>query len=197
MTATSAGFEERGDTEFLFDFDQYERMDEAGVFDSVFGRVELIEGKVIHMAPASLDHAEVSANAAFVLKNALRELSPTSVLKVLVGATLRIGRYSAPEPDVLVAQAGDGKYAKAEGAALVVEVSISTLANDLSVKSRLYAEAGVPEYWVAEPETRRLTVFRAPRPDGTWAETIVHEGEAAVVSPLFAPQVRIPLSELF
>lgn len=197
MTATNAGFEERGDTEFLFDFDQYERMDEAGVFDEVFGRVELIEGKIIHMAPASLDHGEVTLNVGAALKNATRGLAPPSTLRVFAGSTLKLGRYSAPDPDVLVARAPEGKYAEAEAAVLVVEVSISTVANDLTVKSRLYAKAGVPEYWVAEPETRRLTVFRAPRPDGTWAETIVHEGEAAAVSPLFASQVRIPLSELF
>lgn len=197
MTATSAGFEERGDTEFLFDFDQYERMDQAGVFDDVFGRVELIEGKIIRMAPASLDHGEISANAAFVLKSAIRKLSASTSLKVFVGSTLKLGRYSAPDPDVLVARAPEGKYAEAEAAVLVVEVSISSLGNDLTVKSRLYAKAGVPEYWVAEPEARRLTVFSQPLPDGGWGETAVHEGDAAAVSPLFAPEVRIPLSELF
>ncbi len=197
MTATNAGFEERGDTEFLFDFDQYERMDQAGVFDDVSGHVELIEGKIIHMAPASLDHGEVTLNVGAALKSAIRGLSPPSALKVFAGSTLKLGRYSAPDPDVLVARAPAGKYAEADAAVLVVEVSISSLGNDLTVKSRLYAKSGVPEYWVAEPEARRLTVFSQPRPDGSWGQTAVHEGEAAAVSPLFAPEVRIPLSELF
>ncbi len=197
MTATNAGFEERGDTEFLFDFDQYERMDQAGVFDDVSGHVELIEGKIIHMAPASLDHGEVTINVGAALKNAIRGLLSPSALKVFAGSTLKLGRYSAPDPDVLVARASAGKYAEADAAVLVVEVSISSLGNDLTVKSRLYAKSGVPEYWVAEPEARRLTVFSQPHPDGGWGKTAVHEGEAAAVSPLFAPEVRIPLSELF
>ena len=197
MTATNAGFEERGDTEFLFDFDQYERMDQAGVFDDVFGRVELIEGKIIHMAPASLDHGEVTVNVGAALKNAVRGLPPSLALKVFAGSTLKLGRYSAPDPDVLVARAPEGKYAEAETAVLVVEVSLSSLANDLTVKRCLYAKAGVPEYWVAEPEARRLTVFTQPHPDGSWGASAIHEGETSAVSPQFAPEVRIPLSELF
>ena len=197
MTTTDAGFWERGDSEFLFDFDQFERMDQAGVFSGVQGHVELIEGKIIQMAPASTDHGSANANVVFAIESALRTLSPRPALKVIVNATLQIGRRSAPEPDVFVVRTGgDEKYAQAEQAVLVVEVSISTRGNDLTVKSRLYAEAGVPEYWVVEPESRKLSVFRAPKSDGTWASATVLEGDA-YVSPLFASQIHIPLSELF
>jgi Uma2 family endonuclease len=198
MTATDAGFEERGDSEFLFDFDQFERMDQAGIFSGVQGHVELIEGKIIHMAPASVDHGGVSATIVFAIMTALRGLSPQPALKVITNATLQIGQRSAPEPDVFVMRAGQSeKYAQAEQALLVVEVSISTRGNDLTVKSRLYARAGVPEYWVVEPESRTVNVLREPHPDGTWASTTTLKGEAASVSPLFAPQISIPLPELF
>lgn len=198
MTATNAGFEERGDSEFLFDFDQFERMDQAGVFDGVQGHVELIEGKIIQMAPASTDHGEISGDIFYALKSAAIAAGVEKLHRFIVHATLKIGKRSAPEPDVLVLRAGEGeKYAQAEQAVLVVEVSISTRENDLTVKSRLYARGGVSEYWVVEPETRKLNVFREPRPDGTWASTAILEGDAAAVSPLFAPQISIPLSELF
>ncbi|CAN7607228.1 Uma2 family endonuclease [Caulobacter sp. LjRoot300] len=198
MTATNAGFEERGDSEFLFDFDQFERMDQAGVFDGVQGHVELIEGKIIHMAPASMDHGGVNADVVFAIKTALRALAPQPALRVITNATLQIGRRNAPQPDVFVVRAGEnGKYAQAEQAVLVVEVSISARGNDLTVKSRLYARAGVPEYWVVEPESRKVSVLRDPQPDGTWASTTILEGEGAVVSPPFAPQISIPLTELF
>jgi Uma2 family endonuclease len=45
---------------------------------------------------------------------------------------------------------------------LVVEVSDSSAAFDLSRKAALYAEAGVPEYWVLELGRRRLVVHRQP-----------------------------------
>jgi Uma2 family endonuclease len=198
MTATNSGFEERGDSEFLFDFDQFERMDEAGIFSGVQGHVELIEGKIVHMAPASTDHGEVSGSIHYALKSASIAAGVEKLHRFIVHATLKIGKYSAPEPDVLVIRAGEGeKYAQAEQAVLVVEVSISTRENDLTVKSRLYAEAGVPEYWVVEPESRKVSVLREPRSDGTWASTIVLEGDGATASPLFAPQISIPLTELF
>lgn len=198
MTATNSGFEERGDSEFLFDFDQFERMDEAGIFSGVQGHVELIEGKIVHMAPASTDHGGANTDVVVAIETALRALAPRPALRVITNATLQIGRRSAPQPDVFVMRTGDTrKYAQAEQAVLVVEVSISTRGNDLTVKSRLYARAGVPEYWVVEPESRKVSVLREPRSDGTWASTTVLEGDGATASPLFAPQISIPLTELF
>ncbi len=197
MTATNAGFEERGDSEFLFDFDQFELMDQAGVFNGVERRVELIEGKIIQMAPGSTDHGGVNAKAIFVIMSALRALSPRPALEVMTNATLQIGRRSAPLPDVFVMRAGeDGKYAQADQAVLVIEISVSTVKSDLTVKSRLYARGGIPEYWVVEPKTRKITVHREPRADGTWASLTVLEGDA-YVSPLFSSEIHIPLSELF
>lgn len=198
MTATDAGFEERGDTEFLFDFDQFELMDQIGVFKGVEGHVELIEGKIIQMAPTSADHAGVSNDVAVSLTNKLTTLGLyRSAFRVLTHPTLKIGEHSTPEPDVLVVRPFEGrKYPEPGDVALAAEVSISTRANDLTVKSRLYARGGVPEYWVVEPETRKLTVHREPKPDGTWASVTTLEGDA-YVSPLFSSQIHIPLSELF
>ncbi len=197
MTATDAGFWERGDSEFLFDFDQFERMDQTGLFSEIQGHVELIEGKIIQMAPTSADHAGANADVLFAIMTAMRALSPQPKFRVLTDATLQIGAHSAPQPDVLVVRTGgDEKYVQVEQAMLVVEVSISTRGTDLTVKSRLYAKAGVPEYWVVEPESRKLTVCRDPQPDGTWASVTVLDGDA-YISPLFSSQIHIPLSELF
>ena len=197
MTTMNAGFEERGDSEFLFDFEQFELMDQAGVFSGVQGRIELIEGKIIQMAPASIDHGSANADVVFAIESALRALSPRPALKVIVNATLRIGRNSAPLPDVFVMRKSEGEnYAQAEHSVLVVEISVATRGSDLTVKSRLYAQAGIPEYWVVEPKARKVSIFREPQPDGAWALTTILEGDATV-SPLFAPQISIPLSELF
>ncbi|CAN5314708.1 hypothetical protein BH10PSE4_BH10PSE4_15880 [soil metagenome] len=54
----------------------------------------------------------------------------------------------------------------------------------------------IGEHSAPEPESRRVSVLRDPKPDGTWASTTVLDGDATV-SPLFAPQISIPLSELF
>lgn len=198
MTTIDAGFEERSGSEFLFDFDTFEKIDELGIFERAEGRVELIDGRLLEMSPISGDHGEISGGVFFRLKAAVMALGLEDAFKLIVHATLKIGENSAPEPDVFVARPkGDRKYYESRDAVLVVEVSISTRDNDLKFKSTIYARADVPEFWMVEPEQRRLRVFRDPQSDGSWASTIVLEGEDATVSPLFAPQISIPLSELF
>lgn len=45
---------------------------------------------------------------------------------------------------------------------LLVEVSDSSLGHDLGRKLRLYARTGVPEYWVADVNRRKIIRFHAP-----------------------------------
>ena len=46
---------------------------------------------------------------------------------------------------------------------LLVEISDTTLAFDLGTKSRLYARAGIHEYWVVDVQGQRILVHRNPR----------------------------------
>ena len=180
---------------FLFDFDDYERLDHAGVFADQHGRVELIEGVIVHMAPQGFDHTNVTSDLTVGLGIAVRGLTESG-FKVLTQGTLRIGNHSAPEPDVFVVRRTERKkYYEAADAVLVVEVSISTADADKTVKAPLYARAGVPELWIVEPEQASVTLYRGPRPDGTWDDvTTVTAGK---VSPLFSPEIAIVLADLF
>ena len=45
---------------------------------------------------------------------------------------------------------------------LVVEVSDSSVAYDRSVKRRLYAEAGIPEYWIVNLQDQVIEVYSNP-----------------------------------
>ncbi|MBJ7484168.1 Uma2 family endonuclease [Brevundimonas sp.] len=180
---------------FLFDFDDYERMDHAGVFADQHGRVELIEGVIVHMAPQGFDHTTVTSDVLGQFYVALKA-TPGEQFRVLTQGTLKIGNHSAPEPDVFVVRRTERKkYYEAADAVLVVEVSISTADADKTVKVPLYARAGIPELWIVEPEQASVTQYRGPRPDGTWDDVItVIEG---AVSPLFAPEIAIVLADLF
>lgn len=198
MTTSEPGLEDANVSDFLFDFEAFEQMERAGLFQRASGRVQLIEGRLLQMAPTSSDHGDTSGEALFALKTAAMKAGITADFRFLVHATLKIGEHSAPEPDLAIVRTFTGrKYAEAADAVLVVEVSISTRDGDLKLKAPLYARAGVPEFWVIEPEHRRLTIFRDPQPNGTWASTMVHEDQDDAISPLFAPQIRISLSELF
>lgn len=189
------GFKEEGFPAFLFNFDQFLKMDEAGVFADREGPIELIEGRVMTVAPASADHANVVIDLAVNLANALKA-SGVVGLKVLSQATLRIGDHSAPEPDVFVARPDHGRrFYEARDAVFVAEVSVTTVQPDQSFKRPLYARAGIPELWILEPGQRSIHVHRHPQSDGDWGETfIVTDG---VVSPLFAPEIQIALADVF
>ena len=49
-------------------------------------------------------------------------------------------------------------------ALLAVEVAVTSLDYDTTTKAKLYATAGIPEYWVLDLEGKRLIVFRGPAP---------------------------------
>ncbi|WP_396595524.1 Uma2 family endonuclease [Brevundimonas sp. R86498] len=186
---------QEGRRPFLFDFDAFERMEQAGIFSRHAGKVELIEGRICDMAPLSGDHTDVTSELHLGLGVAVRA-TPGLDLKVLTQGTLRIGDHSAPEPDIFVARSRGGrKYYEAADAVLVIEVSVSTVEDDRRTKVPLYARAGIPELWIAEPEARLVRIYRGPRADGSWiSEITVTEGG---VSPLFAPEIRIALADVF
>ena len=195
MTSTPPGVHE-GPADFRFDFDQFERMFELGILHELGPKLELLEGKIVEMAPMSAEHADVAVDLTVSLANGLKKNAARSELRVTAGATLRIGPDSAPEPDILVARRVEGrKFYDASDAVLVIEVSVSTRGDDLCEKRPLYARAGIPEFWIVEPEARSIRVFRQPRADGSWEhEAVVSEG---AVAPLFSDRIRIELSDLF
>lgn len=196
MTTTLTGMQE-GPADFRFDFDRFERMFETGILNDLGPRIELLEGRIVQMSPIGAEHGDTSVDLAVALTNSVKNIPALSEdLRVSAAVTLRIGKYSAPEPDLLVARRRAGrKYYEAADTVLVIEVSVSTRDNDLTIKSPLYARAGIPEFWIVEPEARLIRVFRDPQPDGTWGhEAVVTEG---VVMPLFSDQVRVDLAELF
>jgi Uma2 family endonuclease len=62
-------------------------------------------------------------------------------------------------------------------------------------KAALYAEAAVPEYWLVEPRTKRITVFRLPG-DRSYAQSTVYEG-AQTVACAALPGFEVDLPKLF
>jgi len=77
---------------------------------------------------------------------------------------LRLWPDKIREPDlVFLADASDPRRQNAywTGADLVVEVvSPDDPARDLVTKRSEYAQAGIPEYWIVDPQTETITVLR-------------------------------------
>ena len=114
------------------------------------------------------------------------------------GTRLRIRRNKFREPDVILLR--DAKDPRREsrvwtGADLAVEVvSEDHSDRDLVDKRHDYAEGGVPEYWIANPKTEKITVLRLEGDAyvehgvfdrGTKATSALLEGFSVEVSAVF------------
>ena len=126
-------------------------------------RVELLDGLLIAKPRLSPQHATAVGLVADILREVLPE---TYCLRQSHSVTLA---ESEPEPDVAVVRGGHRDYRDrhphAEDCSLLVEVADSSLARD-TYKARLYAAAGVHEYWILDLPNRHLIVHRNPSADG-------------------------------
>jgi len=106
--------------------------------------------------------------------------------------------YSEPEPDVAVTREATTTYADhhpgPDDLLLVVEVSDTTLRSDLMVKARLYARAGITEYWVLDLNARQLYLHRDPL-NGEYTMVTVH-AENETVALIGSPDAPIEVMSL-
>jgi Uma2 family endonuclease len=149
--------------------DEYHLMVESGGFNEDT-RVELIDGLLVDMSPKTREHEQ----AILWLLKRLFAAVDVSRFDIAVGAPLSLGD-SEPEPDLIVVEAGVARPYHAATAALVIEVAVSSLRRDLSVKPRLYARAGVPVYWVIDLDGGRAVVHSEPAGDAYERVEVVTE----------------------
>jgi Uma2 family endonuclease len=78
---------------------------------------------------------------------------------------------------------------------LVVEVADTSLVFDRTRKLRIYARAGIREYWIVDVAGDRLEVHRAPTADG-YAERRPLSPDATA-APLAFPDLVIRVADIF
>ena len=148
---------------------------EAGAFEG-FAKSELIEGEVWVANSVRASHAKTTAYFIAELGLALRAFG--SRLIVYASGSVDMSNDSVPEPDVSVGiDHGEHTGLPLEKLALAVEVSDSTLKNDLGRKARLYARYGVREYWVTDANGRVVHQMWAPAGDAYTERREVAFGE--------------------
>lgn len=154
------------------------------------GRYELLEGEIVKITlsePHTFVHTELTRE--------LVECFGWDYVRVL--GSLAIDEHSEPQPDVAVTRQPADAYL-ASGIPpgsefrLVVEVSDSTLWRDRGQKARLYAAAGVPEYWVVNVTGRTVIVYREPV--GDEYRSIVTHDESRSLTPIAAPESTIAIA---
>ncbi len=103
---------------------------------------------------------------------------------------------SEPEPDIAVARGVESDFnaSHPSTAELVVEVAVSSVAADREYAS-LYAEAGVPEYWIVLAEAGQVEVRRGPV-DGAYRELQIYgAGDTLVCRNV--PGLTVVVAEFF
>ena len=149
---------------------QFSAMVQAGAFTGDRG-VELREGLLYEMTPQHVPHLRAKSDLYEALLDALRGMG--SPLRVASEGSVLLGEGEVPQPDLIVWEPVRGRGpVPGERVRLMVEVSDTTLADDLGRKRSLYAAASVPEYWVVDLPARALHQYWAPA-DGAYARSAV------------------------
>jgi Uma2 family endonuclease len=174
---------------------EYEALVERGVLDED-DRIELLDGRLVFREPQSSRHAAACLRIRIALDRAFGR-----GYHVRPQFPIALDDASEPEPDVVVVRGRIEDYLGAHPTSpvLVVEVSDSSLARDRHRKARLYARAGVPDYWIANLQAGVLEVYRDPRRTarGRWRYATVRMLKVgAIVSPLAAPRARLRVADL-
>jgi Uma2 family endonuclease len=80
---------------------------------------------------------------------------------------------------------------------LVVEVlSPGTSRLDKQVKMPIYREAGIPEYWLVDPESRTVVIYQLSK-DGRRHVEWARGGVGEVVGSTALAGLRLSISDLF
>lgn len=164
-------------------------MAEAGVFGD--HRVELVEGVVYDMTPQSRRHAAALRKT----RRALEAVCPED-WEVDVQMPFGAGGDSVPEPDLAIVPRDPSGHAGGhpQTAALVVEVSDSSLRYDREQKTPVYARAGIQETWLVNLVQNVLEVYRDPV-DGAYRARLTF-GPDERIAPLFRPDMPIAVTSL-
>jgi Uma2 family endonuclease len=156
---------------------EFERLVSEGLFDDE--RIELLGGVIVEMSPQDTRHAAVIER----LDREIRRVIPVS-MSVRAQLPFAASEYSLPEPDIVVVPRVDYDEAHPDRAYLVVEVANTSLRKDRSIKSELYARAGVPEYWIVNVAEQHIETRTLPR-DGAYTRVaIARRGDTVCIASL-------------
>ena len=163
---------------------EYDKLIELGMFENE--KIELLYGALVRMSPIGPPHS-----------SAVQALTELLVVALLGRAAVRVQLPfaalddSEPEPDVAVVPPGRYDTEHPGAAWLLIEVAESSLAIDRGLKKRLYAQAGVSEYWIVNVIDRQIEIFREPADGDYGCSEIRRKGESVRLSRFPDVEIRV------
>jgi Uma2 family endonuclease len=171
--------------------EDYHQMIDTGLLDD--RKVELLCGEIIEMSPEGTAHTSYCDETGEYLRRILGTRA-----RVREAHPITLPNNSEPEPDIAVVKVSPTLYRdrhpQVSDIFWLIEISNSTLIKDLGMKKDIYADAGIPEYWVMNLQESVLVVFRDLTESGYQSETRLNSG---TISPLAFLDVSIDVERLF
>ncbi|MBW4563115.1 MAG: Uma2 family endonuclease [Mojavia pulchra JT2-VF2] len=189
-----------------FTIDEYHRLIELG-FLQEGDRIELIRGELIQMVAKGTLHTVCGS---ILCRQLDRLLSDSSSKLLRESAVIRgqdpitLPNQSEPEPDVVIARGKDEDYLAhhpyPEDIFLVIEISDTTLNYDQTTKLKIYAEAGIYDYWIVNLIAHQLEAYSQPYQNAqgefNYLSKQIYLPNQSVVIPRFE-DVLLNLSKIF
>ena len=170
--------------------DEYHSMVAAGILCD--RQVELLKGEIIEMPPEREPHAYCSDEAGEYLTKLLGERA-----KIRHAKPITLPDNSEPEPDIAIVQRRGREYREhhpyPDNIFWLIEYANSSLEKDLEIKNKIYAEAGIAEYWVVNLKKSHLVVFREPLDGDYSSKSTLSTG---IIQPLAFPEVSVSIDRI-
>jgi Uma2 family endonuclease len=173
------------------------------------GNYELINGKIMAIAPLLRSHQNVASALMFLFYDEIRRLK----LDYIVDNTLIIqtGEYQARKPDVSIVKKSvynanvDTYNAMTTPIELAIEIVSNNWEDDYEDKVNEYEKLGILEYWIVDylaQGPRKLLgnpkipmIFVHQLIEGNY-QTQYFQGEAKIISPTF-PELMVTANQIF
>ena len=162
-------------------------------------KMELDEGELYIMPRPRTVHQFLQLRAVGYVDRYLDEFDdpPAQVLHDVIVA-LSLENRVLFSPDLVIILDGSSAVVSdrmVEGSPdIVLEILSSDRRRDLVRKRQVYAEAGVPEYWIFDPRADTATLLELR--DGVYVERAVLDADGTLTTPLL-PGLAIPLADVF
>ncbi len=154
-------------------------------------RIELLDGELLVMAPIGDYHDNTVDYLAELCVHAFGGRA-----RVRVQGSIRLNNMSAPQPDIAILRRralGDFRPYYPEDIFLVIEVADNSLRYDSGPKLARYAEAGIPEVWIAALRAREVVAHTNPAGSEYTSVRTYRSGDS--ISPRAFPDVSLAVDD--
>jgi Uma2 family endonuclease len=176
-------------------YEEFMSLPEGGPF-----RYEIIDGEFCMTPSPNTRHQEISWNLSRIISDYLyRNPGRGKAFSAPCDVVFSKDPPQVVEPDLV--------FVSKEHLSIITEKNIqgvpdltveilspSTESSDRRVKHSLYERFGVPEYWIVDPATNTIQVFRLV--DGRYPDPLEY-GKSDLIESTLLPELSIPLSEVF